>query len=201
MLLTFSLNLLYYNVNIVLLKSAPRLWKRWCFVSIKAKRDHTKAVLFKGGSKMENKYVAIIAILMLVVGIAVGISYQNADKCSQYGIPKGTDNEQTVKINAVYSITYIADTATDTIGFNVVSIEDPTEKHLKSDVLLNKYDIFLYSDTKYHRSLDFAFMGYDQQGKPVFRILKNLQEKLDYEGEIFKSSGYTAKVIERSTGD
>ncbi|MCK4800275.1 hypothetical protein KAS31_04830 [Candidatus Parcubacteria bacterium] len=132
----------------------------------------------------------IIAVaIALIIGFLLGANYQNID----------SPNEDVQRINAMYSIAYVSDMEGESIGVNIISIDDPS-KHFENSVLLNKYDILEYLDNKNDRMLTFAFKGYDSEGKPIIEIMKGLQEELDYRGEIWNLTGgyYPAKIIRSS---
>ena len=141
-----------------------------------------------------NKNTVILTVIALAIGLAIGFvlgaNYQNID----------SPNENVQRINAMYSIAYISDTESETIGVNIISIDEPGRKCLKNSVFLNKYDILEYIGGGDDRILTFAFKGYNSEGKPIIKITKGIQEELDYKGEVWNLTGgyYPAKIVRSS---
>lgn len=135
---------------------------------------------------MNTTNTIIIVAAALIIGFILGAGYQNIS----------SPNEDVQKINAMYSIVYISDIEGETIGVNIISMDEPGIKCIKNSVFLNKYDMLEYLGDGDDRMLTFAFKGYDSEGKPIIEIIKGLQEKLDYRGEIWNLTGgyYPAKI-------
>lgn len=135
---------------------------------------------------MNTKGIIIVVAVALIVGFVLGASYQNIN----------SPDEDVQRINAMYSIAYVSDIESETIGANIISIDKPGRKCLQNDVFLNKYDILEYLGDGDDRMLTFAFKGYSSEGKPIIEVIKGFQKELDYKENIHKLHGYyPVKII------
>ncbi|MCK5475561.1 MAG: hypothetical protein KAI71_03200 [Candidatus Pacebacteria bacterium] len=67
---------------------------------------------------MSTKTVIVALVIRLVIGFALG-SYQNIDSIRE-------ERKSIERINAIYSIEYIPNLESETIGINIFSTENPT---------------------------------------------------------------------------
>lgn len=137
---------------------------------------------------MDTRIAIIGMVIALAIGFALGSSYQN----------DSPSKENTERINAMYSIVYISDIESETIGVNIVSADKPGRKCLQNIVFLNKYDILEYIGDGDDRMFTFAFKGYSSEGKPIIEVIKGFQKELDYKEDIYKVHGYYPVKIIRS---
>ena len=137
---------------------------------------------------MNTKGIIMVTTVALIVGFVLGASYQNIN----------SPNEDVQRINVMYSIAYISDIESETIGINVISVDKPGRKCLQNIVFLNKYDILEYLGDRDDRMLTFAFKGYSSEGKPIIEVINEFQKELDYKEDIYKLHGYYPVKIIRS---
>ena len=152
-------------------------------------RLHQSDVSIYGGNMMSIKIVIVVAIIALTVGFFLGLNYQNIDS--------PIERKNVEKINAIYSIEYIPDVQSETIGINIFSSGNPTGL-LKQKIVLNKYEIFSYYSSGRDQSVSLSFEGYSSEGKPIIRNINDFPEEVEYKEKIYNMCGYYPEKIIRS---
>jgi len=152
---------------------------------------------------METKdWLIVCGVLLaigLIVGVGTGIDYGKHHPSQD---PGTQEPGQTEKINALYSVTYLADKDTETVAINIFANNNPNLPLLKNKVIMNRYEIFRFIDTTANNQILFAFEGYTSFGKPVFKILTNFQEQDNYISWVEAvTHGYKPNTIVRLKGD